>query len=416
MKLEHLTTGDLQRALIETENNFGRDSAGSRVLRRELERRLAGDTSMSQSELVMARRAIAVAALLGQGMSETFLAKHYSADVMTEAYPRRRIGLKGMIEAACKLDGRPAPLYDDGPAEWLSAAFSTVSMPGILGDSASKSLLEGYGSVPAIVPIFFGKRTVTNFREYTEYRMTGDETFDLVPPGGELHHGTLGEEHAHYQADTYGKMFSIDRTMIVNDDLGAFLATPRRFGRGAAITLEKAGAKLIMDNGLAGNFFHADHKNLSTGIGSALGAAGLGAAVQKMWEQTDDAAGKNPILIEPKLLLVPPALKGTADDLFMLQVIAANVTNKYRGLYAPFCWPYLGNAAFHASASSAYWYLFADPTNVAAFLVAYLNGIDTPIVEEVTAAPNVLGRVWRAYFDFGVAKGDPRAANRSNGA
>ena len=370
---------------------------------------------MPQSELVMDRRVIAAAGCLGH-MSETFLEKQYGADVMERAYPRRRMGLRGMIAAACALEGRPSPLYGDGPVEWLSAGFSTVSLPGILGDSANKSLLEGYGSVPAIVPIFFGKRVVNNFREFTEYRMTGDETFDLVPPGGELHHGTLGEEHSHYQAATYGKMFSITRTMIVNDDLGAFLAIPRRFGRGAAITLEKAGAKLIMDNGLAGNFFHADHKNLSTGAGSALGAAGLAAAVQKMFEQTDDTAGKNPILIEPKLILVPPALKGTADDLFMLQVITANVTNKYRGLYAPFCWPYLGNAAFHASASSAYWYLFADPTNVAAFLVAYLNGIDTPVVEEVPAAPNVLGRVWRAYFDFGVGEADHRAANRSNGA
>jgi hypothetical protein len=121
-------------------------------------------------------------------------------------------------------------------------------------------------------------------------------------------------------------------------------------------------------------------------------------------------------LIQPSLILVPPALKGTADDLFMLQVITANVTNKYRGLYTPHCWPYLGNTTFHASASSAYWYLFADPADVAAFVVAYLDGIDTPTVEQVPAAPNVLGVCWRAYFDFGVSQGDYRAAVRSDGA
>jgi len=363
-----------------------------------------------------AAQVLACAALManGENMTETFLAKHYSADVMTEAHRRRRISLKGLIAAACALDGRPAPLHDDGPTEWLSAAFSTVSMPGILGDSANKSLLEGYASIPALVPIFFGRRTVTNFREYTEYRMTGDETFDLVAPGGEIHHGALGEEHEHYKAETYGKMFTITRTIIVNDDLGAFLATPRRFGRGASMTREKAGMKLIMDN--TGSFFVAGHKNLSIGGGSALGAAGLGTAVQKLIEQTDDTAGKNPVLLEPKLVLVPPALKGTADDLFMLQVITANVTNKYRGLYMPHCSPYLGNTTFHASASSAYWWLFADPAQAAAFIVAYLNGVETPVIEEVEAAPNILGTVWRAIYDFGVSQGDYRGAVRSNGA
>jgi len=363
-----------------------------------------------------AAQVLACAALManGENVRDDFLSQHYSADVLTEAHKRRRISLKGLIAAACALDGRPAPLHDDGPAEWLAAGFSTASLPGILGDSANKSLLEGYASIPAVVPIFFGRRTVTNFREYTEYRMTGDETFDLVAPGGEIHHGALGEEHQHFQAATYGKMFTIDRTMIVNDDLGAFLQIPRRFGRGASMTREKAGMKLIMDN--TGSFFVAGHKNLSIGGGSALGAAGLGAAVQKLIEQTDDAAGKNPVLLEPKLILVPPALKGTADDLFTLQVITSNVTNKYRGLYAPHCSPYLGNTTFHASASSAYWWLFADPANAAAFLVAYLNGVETPVIEEVPAAANILGTVWRAYYDFGVTQGDYRAAVRSNGA
>ena len=369
---------------------------------------------------------LACAALManGENMTETFLAKHYSADVMTEAHKRRRISLKGLIAATCALDGRPAPLHDDGPAEWLSAGFSTVSMPGILGDSANKSLLEGYESLPALVPLFFGKRTVTNFREYTEYRMTGDETFDLVAPGGEIQHGTLGEEHQHYKADTYGKMFTITRTMIVNDDLGAFLQIPRRFGRGAALTKEKAGAKLVMDN--TGDFFVAlVHKNLSTGAGSALGSAGLTAAEKLMLEQTDDAAGKNPVMIMPAILLVPPALKGTADELFKSAVMMPGITtptakhpntNIYQGRFQPYCWPFLGNTTFHASASSAYWYLFADPANAAAFLVAYLNGIETPVIEEVAAAPNVLGITWRAYFDFGVSQGDYRAAVRSNGA
>jgi ribosomal protein L12E/L44/L45/RPP1/RPP2 len=368
-------------------------------------------------------RVLSCAAMLGnaENVREDWLEKQYGADVMTEAAKRRRISLKGLIAAACAIDGRPAPLLEAGPEEWLAAGFSTVSLPGILGDSANKSLLEGYQSLPALVPIFFGKRTVTNFREYTEYRMTGDDTFEEVGPAGELPHGTFGEEHEHYQAKTYGRRFAITRTMLVNDDLGAFLQIPRRFGRGAALAREEAGAKLIMDN--TGSFFVAGHKNLSTGAGTTLTSAGLTAAVQLMEEQVD--ADGNPVMVLPALVLVPPALKGTADELYKSANIntggaatTAKVpnTNIYQGRYQPYSWPYLGNTTFHASASSAYWYLFADPANVAAFLVAYLNGVETPTIEEVDADSSVLGRVWRAWFDFGVSQGDYRAAVRSNGA
>ena len=415
MQLTDMTDANLKRSLLDAEAVLGRGSVEARILRRELERRFKGEHSMPQTDsadLATACRVISAAALLSARVNENFLLKEYGAKVLERAHPRRDMSLKGLIEAACLLEERRSPIT--GEEDYLTAGFSTVSLPGILGDIAKKAMLEAYSDVPAVVPIFFGARTVTNFREYTEYRVTGDETFESVGPGGEIPHGTLGEEHEHYQVETHGKMFTITRTMVIDDDLGAFLQIPRRFGRGAALTREKAGAKLIMNN--TGNFFHADHKNLSTGIGSALGPAGLAVAEKLMLEQTDDAAGTNPVMIAPKLMLAPPALKGTADDLFILNVITANVTNKYRGLYAPSCWPYLGNAAFHASASDAYWYLFADPTKTAAFLVAYLNGVDVPTIERVAAGPNVLGTVWRAYFDFGVSQGDHRAAVRSNGA
>jgi hypothetical protein len=57
--------------------------------------------------------------------------------------------------------------------------------------------------------------------------------------------------------------------------------------------------------------------------------------------------------------------------------------------------------------------MFADPANIAAMEVGFLNGVSTPIIESQQAAFEVLGVVFRGYFDFGVAKVDPRAAQMS---
>ena len=55
---------------------------------------------------------------------------------------------------------------------------------------------------------------------------------------------------------------------------------------------------------------------------------------------------------------------------------------------------------------------------MAAFEVAYLNGIETPTVEYfgIEVDPGTLGVTWRVYYDFGVALAEWRAGVKSKGA
>ena len=67
----------------------------------------------------------------------------------------------------------------------------------------------------------------------TSYRLVGKDQYEQVQPGGELKHGTLGNETYTNKADTYGLMLSIDRRDVINDDLGAITTVPRKLGRGS---------------------------------------------------------------------------------------------------------------------------------------------------------------------------------------
>jgi hypothetical protein len=73
-------------------------------------------------------------------------------------------------------------------------------------------------------------RNVNDFKTVTSYRLIGKDQYELVAPGGELKHGTLGNEQYTNKADTYGLMLSIDRRDIINDDLGAITTVPRKLG------------------------------------------------------------------------------------------------------------------------------------------------------------------------------------------
>ena len=301
----------------------------------------------------------------------------------------------------------------------LKAAFSTMSLPGILSNNMNKFLLQGYTSVEDVWRRISGIRPVSDFKTITSYRMVGGFKFKKVGPGGELKHGTFGEESYTNKAETYGIMGSLTRQDIINDDLGAFTDMPSRIGRGAALEINSVFWTEFLDNS---TFFTTGRKNYFSGSTTNLQASSLQTAEQKFLEQTDDQG--EPLGVEPSILLVPTGVSGDARSLMFSQgfntggssttdkVPSSNIWyNKFR----PEVSAYLGNSSYTGYSATA-WYLLADPGDMPVIEVAFLNGVDTPTVESTDADFNTLGIVFRGFFDFGVAKQQYRGGVKSKGA
>jgi len=331
----------------------------------------------------------------------------------------RRMGIRGAIEAACAIDGRAAPQAWASESDVVQAAFSTATLPGILGNTMNKSLLAAYRAATSMARRIAKKLTANDFKTHTGYRVTGDAVMKPVGAAGELAHGTLGESSYSYSVGTVGRTFGITRQMLINDDLGALMAIPQMLGRGAALAIEKAFWTLVLAN--TGGFFASGNKNYISGAATVLGLDSLGQAVQKFRDQTDENG--DPIAVEPKFLVVPTALEMTAVEIYKSTNIVltgstdkkSGATNIYAGSYEPVVSSYLGNSSYTGYSATA-WYLFGDPNDIAAFGIAFLNGNESPTIEEVQQAPDVLGRGWRGYLDFGVCQLDPRGAVKSKGA
>lgn len=310
-----------------------------------------------------------------------------------------------------------------GSAGIQAAGFSTLSLPGILSNTANKLLLASFNSVEQTWQKIAAVGPVKDFKINTRYRLTGDVEYEEVGPTGELKHGALGEEETTIQAKTHGRMLAITRVDIINDDMGAMNTIPQRLGRGGGLKLNTVFWTAFLNDAA---FFLTANKNYKLGAtASLLDATGLTNAQQLFDDQTD-ADGK-PVSVEARILLVPTALRVTAEQLMTsTKVYGSGGTataakrdmpdaNIWAGKFEVAVSRYLSNATIAGSSALA-WYLTAGPGDLAVIRVVFLGGKAEPTIESAEADFNVLGIQYRGYHDFGVALEEHRAGVKMKGA
>lgn len=340
-------------------------------------------------------------------------------------FGRAGIGLQRLLLIAASEGG-----YSGGPHEGvrvsnlrpiLKAAFSTLSLPGLLSNVANKELLAGYEADESLMlwKEIASVKSVSDFKTVTSYRMLDSLAYEQLGPGGKIKHGSLGEESYTRQANTYAKMFSLTRQDIINDDLGAFDDLRKRLGMGAAQKLSDVAWLEFLDNS---TFFTAARGNYITGATTTLltDFVGLELGVNAFRDLTTPTAdGSKRIGGTPTILLVPPELGMAAERLYAAVNIGGGTTvansNIHAGKYKPIIVPWLSDTSFTNYSATA-WYLLRDPARYAAMTVSFLDGVEQPTVESADANFDTLGVEFRGYHDFGCDKAEYLAGIMSKGA
>ncbi len=369
------------------------------------------------------RKTLEAAMSLRCGVDADTLEKSYGAQTVEAGMREMDMPLKQLLVECMKLDGIP---YNRGfDNETIRAAFSSVSLPGILSNVANKKLLQSYEAQPVIATKLCSTGDLNDFKENDRFRLT--DVGDLLPiaADGEIKDGGLIEETAKNQLETYGKKFCLTRKMIINDDLGAFMKVPTAMGNRAARLIDQLFFSRLLANPTQSDgkaLFSNAHKNLLGGASSALSADSLKKAIQLFLDQVD--ADGQPIAVEPKYLLVPTALKHLAVELTQgATLIMSGSDNAVRPALNVLAdenlqvvsSPYLGNSAYEG-ASQTGWYLFGDPKTIDTWEIGFLKGKRTPTVERGETDFNTLGLWFRVYFDLGIREQDHRGMVKANGA
>jgi hypothetical protein len=216
-------------------------------------------------------------------------------------------------------------------------------------------------------------------------------------------------------------MIAITRQAMINDDMGALTAQAAAFGRMAGLSIEvDFYALLALNGGLGPNitlnvggagavtaplFDDTAWKNVSTG--GALSVDNLYADRVKMASQKD--INNNEFLsLEPSTLLLPLTLEGEAKILQRSAtdptIVAGNPTNrpnKVAGLFKEI----VGTPRLTGTRR----YIFADPGLAPAVVVAFLNGAQTPFMDQKQGW-RIDGLEWKLRHDYKVQAVDPKGA------
>lgn len=351
------------------------------------------------------------------GIPQKQLVAEYGEQTVEAAHQLRAISLQELMLECARMEGKVVPRAFGN--DTIRAAFSTVSLPGILNNVANKRMLRAYEAQSSVALRLCSEGDLVNFKESERYRLTDVGDLQPVAPDGELKHGGLSEEKATNQLDTYGKTFALTRKMIINDDLGTFLRVPDGMGARAARKIDQLFFTRLLGNPTMEDdvaLFHATHANYAEGADTALSVSAVGTAVQMFMDQVD--GDSQPINIAPKFLVVPTALKMTGSEILnSTMLLAVGGTDKsirnmtYNAIadedLTLLSSPYLSNSNYTGYSSLAY-YLWGDPAVVDTFEIGYLRGRRTPVIEQGDTDFNTLGIQFRVYFDLGVREQDYR--------
>lgn len=370
---------------------------------------------------------IEAAIMQAGGMSEKDIIKETSEKVLEASHKqfKGQIGLQELFVIAAQANGYSGRTssFDRDPNGIFAAAFgpvragfSTLSLPGILSNAGNKFFQEGFMGVENNTAEVSSKKNVKDFKEHTTYTLNADMKYIKLAPGGEIQHGTVGETAYGNKADTYARMFSIERTDIINDDLGALTTVPRRLGRGANTAFQEVFWTEFLNHTA---FYTTGNKNKTSGL--AFGIAELSAMLKAFREQTDP--DDNPMSVSPTTIVVPPALEILAKKIFKDDKIITGTGgevsdgNPHQGSFKVVVSSYIGSVpALSAQSSDIASYMLANPLDVSVIERAFLRGKETPTVESAQAMFNVLGVQFRGFHDFGVRLQEFRGGVLSAGA
>jgi phage head maturation protease len=262
----------------------------------------------------------------------------------------------------------------------IERAFNTTSdFPNIFQNVLNKSLLARYELHMPTYRELSVERPFNDFRPHPQIRAGEFPTLQQVTETGELKYGSTADTGETLSVVPYGVIFSISRTMLVNDDMGAIDQMLGSAGD-AVLVFENSTWFTMFLSGTGANgptlqqdglqvFNTATHLNLA-GTGAAPAIATIATARQAL-RQMKSIQGLY-LNVPPRIILTGPIQETNADQ--MVTNITPTLTTSVN--------PFSGRlrSVSDANITDDSWYLFGEPTRLPCFAHGFLRGATGPRV------------------------------------
>lgn len=292
---------------------------------------------------------------------------------------------------------------------------TTSDFPVILENTMHKIMVGAFNATPITFDQFCKIGTVSDFRPWRRLVPGLMGGFDRKNEAGEYVNKNVPDaEGQSISAEEYGNIITIDRRVLINDDIAYINDMAQGLGMAGRRGIESTVFQVLamnpkMEDG--NKLFSAAHNNLAA-TGAAPSADTLTALADMMREQKAPGSDQVPLDIAPSVAL---ARHTTARDIQAIndapyapdQELSLQIPNKARGLFQSV----VGTPRIQGSE----YYALAPVTVAPVIEVVFLNGQQLPalVQQEVFRTGSLQ---WRASHDYGVGAIDYRGAAKNPGA
>lgn len=269
--------------------------------------------------------------------------------------------------------------------------MSSSDFPKALENVINKYVIQTYNDVTRTFLPISRERSVSDFKQITGIELSEFDKLDKLPESGEYKYGTISEGRERYALATYGKIFSVTRKLLINDDVNLIAEALRQMAQSTARMENEVAWCLLLatwTNGVADittlgngavmsdgyNVFGTEHANT---VAAKLqvdtdSQAGVDAVEQKLMAQAGPK-GLSKLRLQGKYLIFGPKNKLAAARLNgPISATEAGNINPYAGQFEPIMEHLITDKRF---------ILAADPNQTAMLEHAYLLGQQTPFTE-----------------------------------
>lgn len=326
----------------------------------------------------------------------------------------RRASLMSLATAGMERKHTREQIADMSMGDFMNAVHTTSDFPKLFANAANKVLQAQQQLNRGVWAEVCATQSVNDFKSVNILNLSSVGNLKEIPEGGPREQLTADERQEVFPGvKTFGGQIEVTYQMIRNDDLNGLAQLLTSVEQRGAILPDKlfhlalalnagAGPNLADGNPL----FHSSRNNISTA--AALSADNLKldwtahAAVQSF------GPDKEPLDLEPAIVLVPYSLKWTLEDIAYQERLGANTqTNTLRGRFKP-----LGSKRLTGTRR----YLFVDPRIMPVFTMYALDGQFAPKMDSVPQL-DMLKQIYNVTIPgIGIGVANPEGALTNAGA
>jgi hypothetical protein len=301
--------------------------------------------------------------------------------------------------------------------------LGTSDFANLLANVASKRLRAGYEeSMPSYQRWARRAPNAPDFKVMSVVNLAGAPDLLQTNEHGEFKYGSMTDGKETYSLVTYGRIVSITRQAVVNDDLRGFDRLVSAFGNSAARLENRTVYGILTANAALSDTGALFNSTVVTTAGGHANLASSGAAISVTTLTAGRAAMRiqkglqsEELNIVPAYLIVPAALEQVAYQYTSASYVPAQPSDisEFRASGRTALEPIV-EAILDANSATA-WYLAASTGSVDTVEYCFLDGAEGPVIESEVGF-DVDGISYKCREDFTAKAIDFRGLFKNPGA